>query len=119
MQDARGFLATMATTPYGFTPTQAVVIGSEATLRFGGPLPLPGPFELWSREGSSILRYEEAVGRRFDGLYFEAAEVARRIATGDLESPCRPLEHSLATMATLDAIRRAVGISFAAAGLKE
>lgn len=119
MQDARGNLATMATTPYGFSPTQAAVIGSQATLRFGGPLPLPGPFELWSQDGSTILRYEEPVGRHFDGLYFEAAEVARCITAGATETTCRPLEQSLATMATLDAIRRATGIDFSEAGLVE
>jgi hypothetical protein len=52
-------------------------------------------------------------------LYYEAAEVARRISAGELETPCRTLNSSLATMATLDIIRRAVGIDFSATGLLE
>ena len=49
----------------------------------------------------------------------EAAEVARRIRAGELETPYRSLDSSLKTMATLDMIRRAVGIDFSAAGLLE
>jgi hypothetical protein len=46
-------------------------------------------------------------------LYYEAAEVARRISAGELETPHRILDSSLKTMATLDMIRRAVGIDAA------
>jgi hypothetical protein len=52
-------------------------------------------------------------------LYYEAAEVARRISAGELETPQRTLDSSIATMAILDRIRRAVGIDFSAAGLLE
>lgn len=119
MANAAGNLATMGTSPYGFSPTQAAIVGEKATLRFGSEVYLPGPFTLHSRENDVVLRYDEPVGRHFEGLYYEAAEVARCIAAGLTETPCRPLEDSLATMATLDAIRRAVGISFAEAGLRE
>ncbi|MGG7518109.1 Gfo/Idh/MocA family protein [Allorhizobium undicola] len=119
MADAAGNLATMGTSPYGFTPTNAAIVGSKATIRFISEFNLPGPFELRSRDGDVVLRYEEPCGRHFEGLYYEAAEVARCIAAGKTETPCRPLNGSLDTMAALDAIRRAVGIDFAAAGLKE
>jgi hypothetical protein len=52
-------------------------------------------------------------------LYYEVAEVARRISAGELETPHRTLDSSVATMATLDMIRRAAGIDFSAAGLLE
>ena len=60
-----------------------------------------------SADGSQTLRYEEPSGRHFEGLYYEAAEVARRISAGELETPHRTLDSSLETMATLDMIRRA------------
>ena len=41
-----------------------------------------------------------------------AAEVARRISAGDLESPIRPLSDSVATMAVMDEVRAQVGIRF-------
>jgi hypothetical protein len=52
-------------------------------------------------------------------LYYEAADVARRITAGELETPYRTLDASLETMATLDMIRRSIGIDFSAAGLFE
>jgi len=52
-------------------------------------------------------------------LYYEAAQVARRIRAGELETPYRSLDSSLKTMATLDMIRHAVGIDFSAAGSLE
>ena len=72
-----------------------------------------------SADGSQTLRYEEPSGRHFEGLYYEAAEVARCITAGELETPYRTLDGSLNTMATVDMIRRSVGIDFSAAGLVE
>jgi predicted dehydrogenase len=119
LTDAAGNQGTLSTTLYGFTPTNAVIVGTEGTIRFDGPFHLPGPFEVISADESQTLRYEEPSGRHFEGLYYEAAEVARRITAGELETPCRPLDASLNTMATLDMIRRSIGIDFSAVGLRE
>jgi predicted dehydrogenase len=119
LTDAEGNQGTFSTTLYGFTPTNAVIVGTEGTIRFDGPFHLPGPFVVTSADGSQTLRYEEPSGRHFEGLYYEAAEVARRITAGELETPHRTLDASLNTMATLDMIRRSIGIDFSAAGLLE
>ncbi|HEV3238274.1 MAG TPA: hypothetical protein VGZ25_14885, partial [Gemmataceae bacterium] len=111
--DAEGNQGTVSTTLYGFTPTNAVIVGTEGTVRFDGPFNLPGAFVVNSADGSQTLRYEEPSGRHFEGLYYEAAEVARRISGGELETPHRTLDSSVETMATLDMIRRAVGIDAA------
>jgi predicted dehydrogenase len=114
-----GALGTVSTTLYGITPTNAVIVGTEGSIRFVGPFNAPGSFEVRSADGSQLLRYDEPAGAHYEGMHFEAAEVARRIDAGELETPCRPLDSSVATMATLDMIRRAVGIDFFAAGLNE
>jgi predicted dehydrogenase len=119
MRGASGQLGTLSTTLYGLTPTNAVIVGTEGTVRFGSEFNLPGPFEVISAAGRTVLRYEEPAGRHFEGLYYEAAEVARCVAAGKTETACRPLRSSLDTMATLDAIRAALGLGFAAAGLVE
>ncbi len=119
LTDAGGNQGTFSTTLYGFTPTNAVIVGTEGTIRFDGPFHLPGPFVVTSANGSQTLRYEEPSGRHFEGLYYEAAEVARCITAGELETPHRTLDASLNTMATLDMIRRSIGIDFSAAGLLE
>lgn len=119
MEHEAGNLSTMASSIYGFSPTNAAIIGSEASLRFEGPFNLPGGFSLHSQTNDTVLHYEEPAGRHFDGLYYEAAEVARCIAAGKTESPCRPLNDTLDTMKTLDLIRDAIGLNFDAAGLVE
>lgn len=113
--NAKGNLGTMATTLYGLTPTNAIIVGTKATLRFGSEFNLPGPFELISADGSARLQYDEAPGRHFEGLYYEAAEVARCIAAGRTETPKRPLDATLQMMLLLDQIRAAVGVDFSAA----
>jgi predicted dehydrogenase len=113
MQNAAGNLGTMATTLYGLTPTNAAIVGTQATLRFGSEFNLPGPFTLISADGTKRLDYSEPVGRHFEGLHFEAAEVARCIAAGATETPKRPVEDTLATMRLLDQIRAATELVFA------
>ena len=119
MTDGLGNQGTMSTTLYGFTPTNAVIVGTGGTVRFGSEFNLPGSFELCSADGRTVLRYDEPAGRHFEGLYFEAAEVARCIAAGATETERRPLQATLDTMASLDMIRAAAGIEFAAAGLAD
>lgn len=112
MANADGNQGTMSTTLYGLTPTNAAIVGTEATIRFGSEFNLPGPFELISADGSTCLRYEEPAGRHFEGLYFEAAEVARCIADGRLEAGQRPLAATLEMMHMIDEIRRILHISW-------
>lgn len=119
MADEKGNQGTMATTPYGFTPANAVITGTRASIWFDSEFHLPGGFTLRSREGDSVLRYEEKRGAHYEGLYYEAAEVARCIVAGAHETPQRRWAATLDTMATLDMIRRAAGIDFTAAGLRE
>ena len=112
MVNKAGNQGTMSTTLYGLTPTNAAIVGTGGTVRFGSEFNLPGPFEVISADGSVRLRYDEPVGRHFEGLFYEAAEVARAIAAGKTETPSRPLQHSLDMMAVLDMIRADLGITF-------
>lgn len=115
MADGAGNQGTMSTSLYGLTPTNAAVVGTGGTIRFGSEFNLPGPFELISPDGSKRLTWDEPTGRHFEGLFYEAAEVARCISAGRTETPCRPLDATLETMATLDRIREATGIEFSRA----
>lgn len=117
MVNAEGGQGTMATTLYGFTPTGVAIVGTKGSIRFTNEFHLPGSFEVWSRDGTVRLKYDEPRGAHFEGLFYEAAGVAYAIAEGRLESECRPLDASLDTMKTLDAIRAALDIDFEQAGL--
>lgn len=50
---------------------------------------------------------------RHGALHFQAAEVARCVAAGLVESPLRPHHETLATLTTMDAIRAEAGDGFA------
>ena len=46
------------------------------------------------------------------GFQYQAAEVARRVAAGETESPLMPLDGTLAVMRTMDEVRRQVGVRY-------
>ena len=98
--------ATLHTSILSNTPTRASITGTEASLSIDGPFYQPGGFALTSTDGARSLRYEEPRSAHDGGLHYQAAEVARRIAAGETESPLRPLELSIATLAVIDEVRR-------------
>lgn len=110
LADAEGNQAVIHTTLFSSTPTTATVAGTRATLTLAGPFYQPGDFVLRSSDAAQTLTWtEEPVAH--DALHYEAAEVARCIADGRLESPLRPLAASVGTIQVMDEIRRQVGIS--------
>jgi predicted dehydrogenase len=106
-----GAQAVINTTLFSNTPTQATIAGSAATLTIPGPFYRPGPFTLASADGERQLEYNEPASA-YDGLAYEAAEVARCISAGELGTQFRTLQDSIATMALIDEIRHQVGIVF-------
>ncbi len=118
LRTASGQLATVHTSILGDTPTSAAITGTEAVLMLDGPFYQPGRFTVLGHQGSSgsgpapLVWDEPTVAH--DALHFEAAEVARRIAAGELGSPLRPLSATIATLETMDLIRAEAGIVFEA-----
>lgn len=112
MADGSGNQGTLSTTLYGLTPTNAAIVGTGGTIRFGSEFNLPGPFQVLSADGSVVLDYDEPVGRHFEGLFYEAAEVARAIASGETETQKRPLQDTLDMLVVLDMIRETLKIEF-------
>ena len=55
-----------------------------------------------------VLRYDEAPGGQADGLHFAAAEAARVITDGRIESDIHPLRYAISTLEVADEIRRQV-----------
>jgi predicted dehydrogenase len=115
LEDAGGNQALIHTTLWSPTPTTATVAGTAATLTLAGPFYQPGDMLLRSADGTHELAWTEQ-RTAHDALHFEAAEVARCVADGRLESPLRPLADSVATLAVMDEIRRQTGIVFAGEG---
>jgi hypothetical protein len=111
LSDPRGNQAVLHTTLFSDTPTTAAIAGTEATLTLPGPFYQPGDLLLTSADGDRQLTFTEP-RTAHDALHFEAAEVARRITAGQLESPIRPLADSITTLEVMDEIRRQIGVAF-------
>jgi predicted dehydrogenase len=109
LTDAAGNEGIVHTTLHGFTPTVATVVGTEGVLTLPGPFPQPGPVVL--ETGGDTLTWDEP-RTGHEGLFFEAAEVARCVAEGRTETPLRPLADSLVTLGAIDAVRDRTGITF-------
>jgi hypothetical protein len=62
-------------------------------------------------DGTSLEFEEERVTDGY-GLHFSAVEAARVIAEGGVESKLHPASTAAATLATMDEIRRQLGIVF-------
>lgn len=99
------------TTLFSSTPTTATIAGTAATLTLPGPFYQPGDLLLTSADGGDRLAYTEP-RTAHDALHFEAAEAARRIADGRIESPIRPLTESITTLQVMDEIRSQIGVAF-------
>lgn len=106
-----GAQAMVNTSLYNSTPTEAVIVGTEAVLRIDGPFNMPGGFTLRHHDGRE-LRYEAPSGTHFEGLHFEAAAAARAITAGLKQTPQWPLANSIATLELVDLLHAQTGISF-------
>ncbi len=93
------------------TPTTASIGGTEGTILIDGDFYMPGGFTVRSADGAT-LRYEEPLVRH-QGLFWQAADVARRIADGQTGSPLRTMQASIATMRIMDEARRQIGEVYA------
>jgi predicted dehydrogenase len=100
------------TTIQAQTPTTAVLAGTEATLTIAGRFYMPGAFTVTTHDGRRTYAHDEpAIGH--NALHFEAAEVARCVSEGQLESPTRPLADSIRMLHVLDAVHADIGASLA------
>ena len=100
-----GGVASLTASILGDLRTTASVIGSEATLLLDRYFYRPGGFTVLGHDGRA-LRYDEE-GVDHAALFWQAAEVARRITAGETESPLRTPAATVGTLEVMDAIRAA------------
>lgn len=111
LADAAGRQAVLHTTVLADTPNAAVVIGTSGTLTLPGAFYRPGCITVTRHADSSPMTYREPeIG--YDGLAYEAAEVARSVSGGLLEAPSRPLTSSVRLLTVMDEIRRQIGVRY-------
>ncbi len=96
-----GAQAVLSCTSGARTPTRASVSGTVARIELPGSFYAPGSFTLVQRNGDERLFPFPSIGR---GLHFEAAEVARCLDEGALESPMMPLDETISIMETMEQV---------------
>jgi predicted dehydrogenase len=101
-------LATLTTTLWAKTPTTASISGTEGRITVAGEFYRPTSFRLERLDGR-VWNFDQPSRH---GLQYEAAEVARRVAAGEVESPRMMWQHTLDVMRTMDEIRANVGVVY-------
>jgi predicted dehydrogenase len=100
--------ASLTTTLWARTPTRAHISGTEGHIQVDGSFYAPTSFTVTRHDGA---RWSfERPGRQ--GLQYEAAEVARRVAAGDTESPRMTWQGTVDVMRTMDEVRRQIGVAY-------
>jgi predicted dehydrogenase len=109
LQYAEGRHAVLTTTLGASTANVATIVGTEGRIEIDRTWYKPTSFTVTLRSGETERFDEPRVGH---GLRFEAAELGRCLREGRLESDLMPLAETLDIMATLDEVRRQIGLSY-------
>ncbi|MEP6843582.1 MAG: Gfo/Idh/MocA family oxidoreductase [Pseudolysinimonas sp.] len=91
-------------------PNTAVLVGTEARIEIEPVWYNPTSFSLIGPDGTVIERFEQKVPGR--GMQFQADELERLVAAGEIVSSVLPLSETVAIMGTLDEIRRQIGLKY-------
>jgi predicted dehydrogenase len=100
--------ATLHTTLWAKTPTAAAISGTEGRVRVDGEFYRPTSFRVERNDGR-MWTFGQQIP---NGLQYEAAEVARRVAAGDTQSDRMTWQGTLDVMATMDEVRRQIGVAY-------
>jgi predicted dehydrogenase len=100
--------ASLHTTLHANTATTAVVFGTHGRVEIDRPFYRPTRFTVVKDDGAR-WDYEAAVD---EGMEYEAAEVARCVASGVTQSPLMPWQGTLEVMRTLDQVRTQIGLTY-------
>lgn len=104
--------AVLTTTLWAATPTTATITGTAGRIEIDGAFYAPTSLRVVRHDGTvrEVARPDVA------GLAFEAAEVARRVHAGDTQSDRMSWQSTLDVLASLDEVRRQVGVVFPGEG---
>ena len=100
--------AILTTTMEARTPNVALIAGTKGRIIVDDTFYNPTSFTVIKDDGSTW----EFDGSAPNGFQFEAAETARRIDAGDLESPLLTLDQSIEIMDLMDEVRRQIGLVY-------
>ncbi len=91
-------------------PNRAAIVGTKARIEIDEVWYTPTTFRLIAADGTVLRAYDEP--HEGHGLRHQAAEVARCLREGLVESPLLTHEETVSIMRTLDEVRVQVGVTY-------
>ena len=88
----------------------AAVLGTEARIEIGSVWYMPAKVTVFSPAGAELEVFDEPVTGR--GMQYQAEEVEQLIRAGSTSSLLMPASESVSIMATMDAVRAAIGLRY-------
>ena len=107
---ADGQLATSISALDTLGPNVASIVGTEGRIDIDSVWYSPTTFRVLNSTGDVVESYDQPVEGR--GMQFQADEAERLIRAGELASPILSPEESVSIMATMDEIRRQIGLVY-------
>jgi len=107
---AHGAKAIMNTVLDAAGPNTAAIVGTEARIEIDPVWYNPTSFSLIGPDGTVIERFEQKVPGR--GMQFQADELERLVAAGEIAGTVLPPSQTVAIMRTLDEIRGQIGLRY-------
>jgi predicted dehydrogenase len=92
-------------------PNTTVITGTEGRIEIDSVWYNPAVFRRYDRNNIEVERFEAPVIGR--GMHFQAEELERLVAAGELTNTILPLSQTIEIMATLDEVRRQIGLTYA------
>jgi predicted dehydrogenase len=91
-------------------PNVATILGTEGRIDLEAVWYAPSAVVVRDVRGRELDRFEASVSGR--GMQYQAAELERVVASGEVSSPILPPEESVAVVETLDQVRAAIGLRY-------
>lgn len=91
-------------------PTTASILGTEARIDIDRTWYASTTFRVIDSKQNVIEEFDQPVTSR--GMQYQAWELERVVAAGELTSPLLPAEQSVAIMGVLDEVRRQIGLVY-------
>lgn len=105
---SNGAIALLSTAIRTNTPHEATIIGTDGYLKIHRSWWTPKTMTLTKNGKEEVIE----VPFEGNGFHYEAAEVARCLRAGKLESDVMPLDESLSVMKTMDEVRAQWGLKY-------
>lgn len=112
LESASGAEAVLSTTMLGPGPCTAAVVGTAGRLELDTWFYAPTTMRLYGADGGLLEQRPSGPTGHAHGFAYEAAEFARCLTSGAVETESMPHATTLRVMETMDEVRRQIGVRY-------